>query len=116
LAEPLGAPALFFGVPRSALDRVRTAGELQTDEIDELYKVAIKRSLGYRLADDAGPGAGRSAFGHVGNGMFAFADLDRAIAGAFLRNSFASPPPGKLSAGDRVMAALSEALHETAPA
>jgi CubicO group peptidase (beta-lactamase class C family) len=187
VAEPLGAPALFFGVPRSALERVatirdalagapridtpaptvsaatfnrndvrqaaipssggianarslarhyaalalggaldgvrllseervRTAVELQTDEIDELYKVAIKRSLGYRLADDTGPGAGPSAFGHVGNGMFAYADPDRAVAVAFLRNSLASPPSGKLSAGERVMAALSEALHETAPA
>ena len=74
------------GVRLVTPERIRLATELHTDAIDELYKQPIKRSLGYRLGDDAGPGAGPSAFGHVGNGMFGYADPERQLAVAFLRN------------------------------
>ena len=74
------------GVRLLSAERIRLATELQTDAVDELYQQAIKRSLGYRLGDDSGPGAGPSAFGHVGNGMFGYADPERHFAVAFLRN------------------------------
>ena len=78
---------------RAAGNQLALAFECESpDQVDELYRVAIKRSLGYRLGDDTGPGAGPSAFGHVGNGMFAYADPERELAVAFLRNAFASPP------------------------
>ena len=80
------------GVRLLSPERIRLATELQTDAVDELYKQAIKRSLGYRLGDDTGPGAGPAAFGHVGNGMFAYADPERQLAVAFLRNSAAAAP------------------------
>jgi CubicO group peptidase (beta-lactamase class C family) len=85
------------GVRLLSPERIRRATELQTDAVDELYKQPIKRSLGYRLGDDTGPGAGPSAFGHVGNGMFGYADPERQFAIAFLRNyAGAAPDVGKL--------------------
>ena len=66
--------------------------------VDELYKQAIKRSLGYRLGGDTGPGAGPSAFGHVGNGMFGYAEPQRQFAVAFLPTPPARrPTPGPAS-------------------
>jgi CubicO group peptidase (beta-lactamase class C family) len=100
------------GVRLLSAERVRAAVELQTDQVDELYKVAIKRSMGYRLGDDTGPGAGPAAFGHLGNGMFAYADPDRQMAVAFLRNSSASTPRGTLSPGQQVMAALNAGFEQ----
>jgi CubicO group peptidase (beta-lactamase class C family) len=99
------------GVRLLSPERVRAAVELQTDQVDELYKVAIKRSMGYRLGDDTGPGAGPAAFGHLGNGMFAYADPDRQVAVAFLRNSSASTPRGTPSPGEQVMTAVGAALE-----
>jgi CubicO group peptidase (beta-lactamase class C family) len=98
------------GVRLLSPERVRAAAELQTDQVDELYHAAIKRSLGYRLGDDTGPGAGPSAFGHVGNGMFAYADPERELAVALLRNSFAAPPRGTPTAGEQVMAVVKAQL------
>jgi CubicO group peptidase (beta-lactamase class C family) len=80
------------GVRLLTPERIRLATELHTAAVDELYKQAIKRSLGYRLGDDAGPGAGASAFGHVGNGMFGYADPERQFAVAFLRNYAGAAP------------------------
>jgi CubicO group peptidase (beta-lactamase class C family) len=185
IARPLGAESLFFGVPRTALDRVATIGEasvtreqadrppptlqaatfnrddvrmaaipstgaianarslarhyallaqggeldgvrllsperirlasaLQTEQVDEFYKVAIKRSLGYRLGNDTGPGAGPRAFGHVGNGMFAYADPDAQTGVAFLRNYVGPAPAGQQPPGQVVMAALQQALNASA--
>ncbi len=111
----LAAGGTLDGVRLLSPERVRIAAELQTDEVDELYHVAIKRSMGYRLADDTGPGAGPSAFGHLGNGMFAYADPDRELAVAFLRNSSASTPRGTPTPGDEVMAAVKQALEDRAP-
>jgi CubicO group peptidase (beta-lactamase class C family) len=94
------------GVRLLSPERVRAATELQTDQVDELYHAAIKRSLGYRLGDDTGPGAGPAAFGHVGNGMFAYADPERELGVALLRNATGAPPRGTPTAGDQVMAAV----------
>lgn len=87
------------GVRLLSPECIRLATELQTDAVDELYKQPIKRSLGYRLGDDTGPGAGPSAFGHVGNGMFGYANPERHLAIAFFRNyTGAAPDSGKLVA------------------
>jgi CubicO group peptidase (beta-lactamase class C family) len=90
------------GVRLLTPERIRLATELHTADVDELYKQPIKRSLGYRLGDDAGPGAGPSAFGHVGNGMFAYADPERQFAVAFLRNYAGAAP----DVGVRVVSAI----------
>jgi len=67
-------------------ERIATATELQTDRLDEIYHVRVKRGLGYRLGDDTGPGAGPRAFGHVGAAMFGYYDPDRRFAMAFVKN------------------------------
>jgi CubicO group peptidase (beta-lactamase class C family) len=67
-------------------ERIAIATELQTDEMDELWHVRVKRSLGYRLGDDTGPGAGPKAFGHVGAAMFGYSDPERRFAMAFVKN------------------------------
>jgi CubicO group peptidase (beta-lactamase class C family) len=101
------------GVRLLSPERIRVASELQTDQVDELYHVAIKRSLGYRLGNDTGPGAGPHAFGHVGNGMFAYADSDQQFAIALLRNYVGPTPDGQQSAGQRVAQALGESLNSS---
>jgi CubicO group peptidase (beta-lactamase class C family) len=69
---------------------IRRATELQSYELDEVYRVRVRRALGYRLGPDAGPGAGPNAFGHVGGGgSFGYADPDRRFAIAFAKNYFA---------------------------
>jgi CubicO group peptidase (beta-lactamase class C family) len=67
-------------------ERIALATQLQTDEMDELWHVRVKRGLGYRLGDDTGPGAGPRAFGHVGAAMFGYADPERHFAMAFVKN------------------------------
>jgi CubicO group peptidase (beta-lactamase class C family) len=97
------------GVRLLSAERIQAATALQTDQVDELYKAAIKRSLGYRLGDDTGPGAGPRAFGHVGNGMFGYADPESGLAVALMRNYVGSTPKGQQSAGQTIMAALQQA-------
>jgi len=70
--------------------RIAAATELQTDALDDIYHVRVKRGLGYRLGDDAGPGGGPRAFGHVGAAMFGYLDPDRHFAIAFVKNYFDS--------------------------
>ena len=94
------------GVHLLTAERIRLAAELQTDAVDELYQQAIRRSLGYRLGDDTGPGAGPSAFGHVGNGMFGYADPERHFAVAFLRNYAGAAS----DVGARVVSAIEDEL------
>ncbi len=48
--------------------RIRAGIELQTLEMDEIYKVRVRRALGYRRGKDTGPFASPDAFGHVGGG------------------------------------------------
>ncbi|MBV9578295.1 MAG: beta-lactamase family protein [Chloroflexi bacterium] len=66
--------------------RLAAASELQTDAMDDIWHVRVKRGLGYRLGDDTGPGAGPRAFGHVGAAMFGYLDPERHFAMAFLKN------------------------------
>jgi CubicO group peptidase (beta-lactamase class C family) len=89
------------------------ATELQSYELDEIYRVRIRRGLGYRLGPDSGPGAGPNAFGHVGGGgSFGYADPDRRFAIAFAKNYFAynSGTPAPRRAGPVVAAAVLSAL------
>jgi CubicO group peptidase (beta-lactamase class C family) len=90
---------------------IRRATELQSYELDEIYRVRIRRGLGYRLGPDAGPGAGPNAFGHVGGGgSFGYADPDRRFAIAFAKNYFAyntGTPPAERSGATVANAVLS---------
>jgi CubicO group peptidase (beta-lactamase class C family) len=69
--------------------RVRAAIELQSFEWDEVYKVRVRRSLGYRRGRDCGPLAAPDAFGHVGGGgSFGYADPSVRLAIALAKNYF----------------------------
>ena len=92
---------------------IARAAELQSYELDEIYRVRVRRGLGYRLGPDSGPGAGPTAFGHVGGGgSFGYADPDRRFGIAFAKNYFAysSRAPVARRAGSVVAAAVVAAL------
>jgi CubicO group peptidase (beta-lactamase class C family) len=77
------------GVRIVSPDAIRRATELQSYELDEIYRVRVRRALGYRLGPDTGPHAGPTAFGHVGGGgSFGYADPGRRFAIGFAKNYF----------------------------
>jgi CubicO group peptidase (beta-lactamase class C family) len=80
--------------------RVRAAIELQTFEWDEVYKVRVRRSLGYRRGRDTGPLASPEAFGHVGGGdSFGYADPARRLGIGFAKNYFTYATGGAVNGG-----------------
>ncbi|HEX8968689.1 MAG TPA: serine hydrolase domain-containing protein [Chloroflexota bacterium] len=89
-------------------ERIRVASELQTDEMDDIYAVRVKRGLGYRLGNDTGPGAGPRALGHVGAAMYGYADPDRHLAIAFVKN-YIDPAAG-WDVAQAVYASVEQAL------
>jgi CubicO group peptidase (beta-lactamase class C family) len=69
--------------------RIRAGIELQSFEWDEVYKVRVRRSLGYRRGRDCGPLASPEAFGHVGGGgSYGYADPARRLGIGFAKNYF----------------------------
>ncbi|MBV8086092.1 MAG: beta-lactamase family protein [Chloroflexi bacterium] len=83
------------GVRLLSPERIREASEVQTDEEDFMFHVRAKRSMGYRLANDTGPGGGPRAFGHVGGGgSFGYADPGRHLAIALAKNYMCPPSVG----------------------
>jgi CubicO group peptidase (beta-lactamase class C family) len=85
----LAAGGELDGVRVLSPERIRAATELQSYELDEVYRVRIRRGLGYRLGPDSGPGAGQLAFGHVGGGgSFGYADPARRLGIGFAKNYF----------------------------
>lgn len=96
------------GVRLLSPERIRAASELQTDALDEIYHVKVKRGLGYRLGDDTGPGAGPSALGHVGAAMFGYADPDARFSIGFVKNFF--DPAAGWSTAHTVSASVFSAL------
>ena len=69
--------------------RIRAGIELQSFEMDEIYRVRVRRALGYRRGRDTGPLASPDAFGHVGGGgSFGYADPARRLAIGFAKNYF----------------------------
>jgi CubicO group peptidase (beta-lactamase class C family) len=80
--------------------RVRAGIELQTFEWDEVYKVRVRRSLGYRRGRDTGPLASPEAFGHVGGGdSFGYADPARRLGIGFAKNYFTYATGGAVNGG-----------------
>jgi CubicO group peptidase (beta-lactamase class C family) len=70
-------------------ETIRRATELHSYELDEIYRVRVRRALGYRVGSDCGPRAGPNAFGHVGGGgSFGYADPDRRLGIGFAKNYF----------------------------
>ena len=69
--------------------RIRAGIELQSFEMDEIYRVRVRRALGYRRGRDTGPLASPDAFGHVGGGgSFGYADPAKRLAIGFAKNYF----------------------------
>jgi CubicO group peptidase (beta-lactamase class C family) len=80
--------------------RIRAGIELQTFEWDEVYKVRVRRSLGYRRGRDTGPLASPEAFGHVGGGgSFGYADPARRLGIGFAKNYFTYNTGGAVNQG-----------------
>ncbi len=101
------------GVRILSPESIRRATELQSYELDEIYRVRVRRALGYRVGPDCGPHAGPNAFGHVGGGgSFGYADPDRRFAIGFAKNYFAynSLGPTTRRAAQVVTDAVFEAL------
>ena len=69
--------------------RIRAGMELQSFELDEVYRVRVRRSLGWRRGQDTGPLASPEALGHVGGGgSFGYADPARRLGIGFAKNYF----------------------------
>ena len=86
--------------------RVRAGIELQSFEWDEVYRVRVRRSLGYRRGSDTGPLASPDAFGHVGGGgSFGYADPARRLGIGFAKNYFTYNTGGAVNQGRPVRAA-----------
>jgi CubicO group peptidase (beta-lactamase class C family) len=69
--------------------RIRAGIELQSFEWDEIYRVRVRRALGYRRGRDTGPLASPEAFGHVGGGgSFGYADPAKRLGIGFAKNYF----------------------------
>jgi CubicO group peptidase (beta-lactamase class C family) len=80
--------------------RIRAGIELQSFEWDEVYRVRVRRSLGYRRGSDTGPLASPDAFGHVGGGgSFAYADPSKRLGIGFAKNYFTYTTGGAVNQG-----------------
>ena len=80
--------------------RIRAGIELQSYEWDEIYRVRVRRGLGYRRGSDCGPLASPEAFGHVGGGgSFAYADPARKLGIGFSKNYFTYATGGAVNRG-----------------
>ena len=80
--------------------RIRAGIELQSFEWDEVYKIRVRRSLGYRRGRDCGPLASPEAFGHVGGGgSFGYADPAKRLGIGFAKNYFTYATGGAVNAG-----------------
>ena len=98
--------------------RIRAGIELQSFEMDEIYKVRVRRALGWRRGADTGPFASPEAFGHVGGGgSFGYADPSRKLGIGFAKNYFTYRSSSALNkgkpprtAGDVVAEAVFDAL------
>ena len=86
--------------------------------MDEIYKVRVRRALGWRRGADTGPFASPEAFGHVGGGgSFGYADPSRKLGIGFAKNYFTYRSSSALNkgkpprtAGDVVAEAVFDAL------
>ena len=84
-------------LPEAAL---RAGTELQSFETDEIYKIRVRRGLGYRRGSDCGPLASPEAFGHLGGGgSFGYADPARKLGIGFTKNYFPYRSGGAVNQG-----------------
>jgi CubicO group peptidase (beta-lactamase class C family) len=80
--------------------RIRAGMELQSFEWDEIYRVRVRRSLGWRRGRDCGPLASPEALGHVGGGgSFGYADPSRRLGIGFAKNYFTYNTGGAVNLG-----------------
>jgi len=91
--------------------RIREGIELQSLEMDEIYRVRVHRSLGYRRGADTGSLASPAAFGHRGGGgSFGYADPARKLGIGFTKNYFVYVGEPPRAAGNAVAEAVLDAL------
>ncbi len=65
------------------------ASSCRASRWDEIYRMRVRRALGYRRGSDTGPLASPEAFGHVGGGgSFGYADPAQRLAIGFAKNYF----------------------------
>lgn len=100
------------GVRLLPSQRVATATELQTDEIDAVLGVPIRKALGYFLGGPLSPmGERASAFGHPGaGGSIGFADPRYRLAVGFTKNRLRTTLDPKEAAAYRVGQRVREVL------
>jgi CubicO group peptidase (beta-lactamase class C family) len=99
------------GVRILSPERIAVATEIQSFEWDEVYHVRVRRALGYRRAQDCGPLAGPSAFGHVGGGgSYGYADPEHKFAIGMAKNYFTYNTGGGGPPQRRVGLAVAEAV------
>ena len=97
--------------------RVRAGIELQSFEWDEVYRVRVRRALGYRRGSDTGPLASPEAFGHVGGGgSFGYADPSRRLGIGFAKNYFTYNTGGAVNQGQPPRSASNAPLRWSIPA
>ena len=88
--------------------RIRAGMELQSFEWDEIYRVRVRRSLGWRRGSDCGPFASPEAMGHVGGGgSFGYGDPARRLGIGFAKNYFTYNTGGAVNQGRPVRSASS---------
>jgi CubicO group peptidase (beta-lactamase class C family) len=93
--------------------RVRAGIELQSFEMDEIYRVRVRRSLGYRRGPDTGPLASPEAFGHLGGGgSFGYADPARGLAIGFAKNYFTYRTTSVVKDGKTAADIVTEAVFD----
>jgi CubicO group peptidase (beta-lactamase class C family) len=99
------------GVRILSSEAIQRGIELQTFEWDEIYRIRVRRALGYRRGPDCGPHAGPSAFGHVGGGgSFGYADPERNFAIGFAKNYFTYATPASVGTPRRAGQAVADAV------
>jgi CubicO group peptidase (beta-lactamase class C family) len=92
-------------------ERLRLVTTLQTEEVDRVIGVPVRKALGYWLGGPLSPMGNRvTAFGHPGyGGSIGFADPEHRFAFALVKNRMTANAPGEGTA-DRVASAVRAAL------
>ncbi len=100
------------GVRVMSRERVALATQLQTDEVDAVLGVPVRRALGFFLGDELSPmGSQPGVFGHPGSGgSIGFADPRQRFAFALMKTRLVSLPEPGVDAATLIAEATRAAL------